>query len=896
MSGTQANFRESVRAARDRWREGRERIRQLHEAGSPGRRVANALSDLLDSVLTLLYRSALADFPSAFGDQIALVLHGGCGRREVAPYSDVDMMLLHQPGMSEKLTEFSRRIAQDIVDAGFQLGFSTRTPREACSMSLHDPAIFSSLTESRYLAGNIELYENYLNRLQRMASRRSSNLVRGIIAAREKERQQFGETVYLLRPNIKKSRGGLRDVHLIRWLGFVRYGETDIDQLCRRRALFSAEATQLNASNEFLLRLRHELHWQAGRANDGLGRNEQVRIAEKFGYVGDEAVLPVEKMMQDYFRYTSQIRNVCDHFVAKSLNRSSFATNVFAPLVTRQIGDHFLMGSLHIGVAKTALDRVKSDLSEILRLMQLAAIHEKQIDYLTLDAIRQAMSESPSIELTHQATEQFMALLSHTRPLPELLNLLHEMRVLEKILPDFAHARGLLQFNEYHKFTVDEHTLAAIRIVTGFEQDPSLKGRAYRNVTDKNLLHLALLLHDLGKGYPEDHCQVGRRIADATGRRLRLTDEQRETVMYLVHNHLMMSHLAFHRDINDEAMVAEFAANVGSVQLLDMLYVLTCADVEAVGPGVLTPWKEQLLTDLYVHTKNVLTGHRIDEVYESRLAAIIQEVADSSSDTETSEWLKRAARNLPRNFCERHEPAWIADQLLKLRTTQGEEIQCHVAPLPETGLIELTIGKREKLRSGIFYKITGMLASQGLAIRSADIKPIGDSLVFYWFTFEDLDFEETPPRRLEELRQRALDLVAGRFDEPPTFRTKWRRRGGGLALQLSRPQIEVKIDNQTVESMTIIDVFAYKKLGLLYKVLKKIHNLGLDVNYARVSTYAHQLIAVIYVVDERGNKIRNRNQLQVIQREVLEATRSFLEEKEPEEKTSPKVADDEKSK
>ncbi len=866
-----------MQAARERWHDGRDKLQQLHEEGAPGRRVVNALSDLLDHVLLSLYRACLEDFSQEIAANVSFVLHGGCGRREVAPYSDVDSMLLYQGSLTDELSEFSRRIAQDITDAGFQLGFSLRTPRDACTMSLKDPAVFSSLTESRFLGGNPELYENYLSRLQRLASRRSTNLIRGIVDARERERLQFGETVYLLRPNIKKSRGGLRDIHLIRWLGFVRFGETDIDQLCRRRALFGVEATRLQASAEFLLRVRNELHWQANRANDGFGRNEQVRIAEKFGYVGDGGVLPVEKLMQDYFRFSSQIRNICDNFVAKSLNRGSFATNVFSPLLTRQIGENFLMGPLYIGVNKTAIDSVQGDLSEVLRLMQLAAVHKKKIDYPTWDAIRRTMTNNPEIELTRQSAEQFIALLANTKMLADLLKLLHEMRVLEKILPDFKHARGLLQFNEYHKYTVDEHTLRAIGILTEFEQEQTAKGKAYRSIQDKSVLHLALLLHDLGKGYPEDHCQVGVEIASATGERLGLSDDDTKTIQFLIRNHLLMSHLAFHRDINDEEMVAEFAANVGSVRLLSMLYVLTCADIDAVGPGVLTPWKQELLTDLYRHAKNILTGHREDDLYLTRQAEFYQQIADTVNDPETSTWLNNASQNLPRNYCEQHEPQFISEQLLHLREVIGEQVQCTVGRVKGRNLIELCIGKREKRRAGVFYRVTGLLASLGLSITSVDIKPIGDSLIFYWFKFADLDFEHTPQRRLDEIQRRAIAVVAGGDKSPPQFRTKWKKRGGGRALQLSRPIIEVKIDNQTVDSATIIDVFAYKKIGLLYRISRKLHELGLDVNYARVSTYAHKLIAVFYVCDEKGNKVHDKNQLQVIQQEVLRETSGFLQ-------------------
>ncbi len=877
MTTAGAGFRESVLNARERWNDGRQIMRRVHEDGAPGRQVVYAMSDLLDHVLLDLFRAAIDDFPAGLEQKISIVLHGGCGRREVAPYSDVDLMLLYQGNVSEGLADFSRRLTQDINDTGLQLGYSLRTPRDACGMSLKDPAIFSSLTESRFLCGNVELYSNYLNRLQRLAQRRSSNLIKGIVAAREKERLQFGETVNLLRPNVKKSRGGLRDLHLIRWLGFVRFGESDVDQLCRRRAILDNDATLLHASGEFLLTIRNELHFHAGRANDQFDRNEQVRIAEKFGYRGDDAVLPVERLMQSYFRYTSQVRYICDQFVANSLARRTFTSSVLAPLVTRQIGDDFYMGPSYIGVVESSLPSVTGDLSEVLRLMQLAGVHDKQVDYHTWECIREAMSRKNDIEITRQIAEQFMALLSSTRRLADLLQVLHEMFVLEKIIPEFAHARNLLQFNEYHKYTVDEHSLQAVRVVTNLANESTAAGRVYRQLKEKNILHLALLLHDLGKGFPEDHCEVGRRIAESTGKRLFLSFEQTEDIKFLVHNHLVMTHLAFHRDINDEDMVAEFASNIGSVRLLSMLYVLTCADVQAVGPGVLTAWKYNLLTSLYQHAKEMLTGHHTAPDNADQFRQMYEQISVHAETPEMKIWLQAAASNLPKNYCEQHEPQEIAQQLLRIRGLQPGQVQCWVKPCLGSDLFELCIAKREQRRSGLFYKTLGLLASQGLAVRSADIKSLGGSLVLYWFKFEDREFEDPPQSRADDLRQRAEELALGVNQMPPTFPARWGKENTSIAQQLSRPRIEVKIDNQTVDSATIIDVFAYTKRGLLYKISKRIHELGLDVKYARISTYARQLIAVFYVTDEQGNKARNRNQLQVIKQEIYRTTKNYLE-------------------
>ncbi|MEZ6093489.1 MAG: HD domain-containing protein [Pirellulaceae bacterium] len=884
-----------VLLARKKWQDGKAVVRQSHDEGSLGKRTVHALSDLLDEVLRFLHGRVCERVGHDINSQVSLVLHGGCGRREFAPFSDVDLMMLYPGANNPEVEAYARHLSQAINDTGMTLGFSVRSPREACSMALRDPMIFSSLTESRWLAGNSDLYENYFARMQRQSQRNQNNLVAGIIAAREKERKQFGETVYLLRPNVKRSRGALRDTHLIRWLGFVRFGETDIDQLCRCRALTPTDATQLFDATDFLLRLRCELHFTANRAQDGLGRNEQVRIAEKFGYVekAKDGVLPVEAMMQDYFRYTSQVRHVCDQFSTLSRSTVTLAGQMLAPLTTRHIDGTFQIGLQFIGVIPSELSRVKGDLNQILRLMQLAVIHEKDIEHETWMAVREEMMQK-NLTISEDTAQQFMALLENPKRLSQVLQMLHEMRALEKIIPAFRHARGLLQFNEYHKFTVDEHSLQAVRICTEFENDLGLLGRLYRNLRNKHLLHLALLLHDLGKGFVEEHCEVGRRISIEVCRQLLLSNDESDIVTFLVHNHLMMSHVAFHRDINDDTMVAEFASNVGSVTMLNLLFLLTVADISAVGPDMLTHWKMELLTSLYHNAHGQLTGHLNREGYDARNREIFRRIGEFGRDEVEGAWLAEAARGLPWNYCRVHSPEEIASQLVALKSLDPSDVLCWVQPSPmkpvsvpqksndapstaEQGLFELCIAKRERIRSGILYKVTGLLASRGFRTMMADIKPLGHSSLWYWFQFEDTEYAVTPPERLERLRAKAEEIAKGLIDEPPRFRKNW-KGDGGLAAKMSVPEIKVEIDNHTVDNATIIDIFAHNKLGILYTITRKIFELGLDIQFARVATYGHQVLDVFYVTDSNGRKIRNGATLRKIQTQLNVTVREFLGE------------------
>lgn len=866
--------------ARETHAEGYDRLQDLHNEGVPGRRVANGMSDLMDGIVSLLYRHILEEMGAngqITANRIALVMHGGCGRREVAPYSDIDLMVLYRGVLDDSIEGFARNLTQAIFDTGFPLGFSLRTPRQACTMALGEPSIFSSLTESRFVGGDLDLFENYFSRLKRIAARRTTQLVRSIVASREVERQSFGETVYLLRPNVKKSRGSLRDIHLVRWLGFLRLGVTDPDQMCREGVLSASDLGRLKSAGEFLLRIRNELHFGAGRANDMLGKNEQVRIADKWEYTGSEISLPVEQLMRDYFFHTSEVRYVSDHVTAASLSSRTTARNMFASRMMHPLDDVFCISPFEIGVQPDRLDEVKTDLSRVLRLMHLSVIHSRTIESETWTVIRDAMIEADHIRFSPETGRQFMALIRNPEQLGFMLRRLAEMRVLDRIIPPFAHARSLLQFNEYHQYTVDEHSILAVEKATDFVHDRGPLGNTYRLLRDKSILHLALLIHDLGKGYPEEHCEVGRRLAAEICPRLGLSSQDADDIKFLVHNHLMMSHAAFQRDINDNNLVAEFAANVGNKNVLRMLYLLTCADIAAVGPGTLTQWKFSLLTDLFQRAQDLLQGLHTTDGAESMDPAELAVFRDLAPDDATAVWLLDQARNLPRNFYRNHPPDLIAEQLLELSRTEGYQAACWINYDNQTGMIDLCIGRRVKRRSGIYYRITGMLAGEGLRIRTADIKHLDDSFVWYWFQFEDTNLAEPPgDRRLIELRDKARQLAEGKEQSPPTFPVLW-KDDPSRSKNLPKPLIKVVIDSQAVEWATVIDVFAWYRLGLLYRISKRIFELGLDVRFARIATFGMQVIQVFYVTDEHGQKLTDARQLVRIRRALIRETRDFLE-------------------
>lgn len=870
-----SGVRSSVITAKQQLHEVREKLAEEHANGASGREVCRHFAELADRQVGMLFQAALDDLEhedrERVLERVSLVVHGGVGRFEMAPYSDIDLMLLHEGADSDHVTFLAQRLSQDIFDSGYRLGLSVRTPRQTFQMIPRDATVYTSLCESRLLSGSKSLYDRYRDRFLVTAKRRMYYLIDAIEHARKEERVRFGETVYLLRPHIKKSRGALRDVQMVRWVALTRYGESDFRILHEMGALTESEYESLGGAQEFLLRLRNELHFNAGKSQDLLNRRDQVRIAEAFGYEGTEAALPVEEFMSEYFRYTSEVRYSSANFLASARSRSTIGS-IVGPIFSVSLEGDFRVGPIHVGVTRQGMEKVTKNLVDVLRLMELASAFNRRIDHPTWQAIRNTMLALKSLDLTTEASERFMALLNKPTRLAALLRRLHEMRVLEKILPAFRHTRGLLQFNEYHKYTVDEHSIRSVEYATQCVNDDTLLGSTYRSIKQKGLLHLAILLHDAGKGYKEDHSEIGMRLAEKMAVRLGLSEHETETLKFLVHKHLLMSHLAFRRNVDDAAVVAEFAAEVGSVEVLKMLYVLTCADLAAVGPEVLNEWKLSLLAELFERARDQLAGDYSSSDVSQRLLEVVDFIHSTTEDPEQKSWLEETVRRLPASFLSNWTKEELIEKLLVAMELKPREAEVWCRYLTDSKSIEFTIVLHDRPLSGYFHRMTGVLTSSGMEILFADVTTLARTLVVNRFVVHDLDHStEAPPEsRLDRVSQLLYQVVTDATVKPPTFRTLWSGEDQEISGAEGQFPTRVRVDNDSSEDQTLIDVFTNDRNGLLYLITQTLYELGLQIKVAKIGTYANQVVDAFYVVDSRGRKVIKKDHLERIRDTLLE--------------------------
>ncbi|MCO8124244.1 [protein-PII] uridylyltransferase [Stieleria sp. TO1_6] len=864
---------EVVLRGRDRLKQGREQCRRQHAAGSRGTQVSTLVSDLYDDlVLEVWNQACLEHFGGETPAGIALVAHGGFGRRDLAPYSDADLMLIVRGRSTAAAEKIAQALTRDLVDIGLEVGFAMRTPREACALSWSDPVIFTSLTESRFLAGSYHVFKRFFRSLRHGALRRSGALIRDLIEARREERNKWGDTNYLLSPNLKKSRGGLRDIQMIRWIGFARYGEVDLERLLKLGALSDEDYRMIRKAYEFLIRLRNELHFRANRARDVLDRPTQMAIAQDWGYQGKQGVLPVEQFMQEFFDVTRDVRYAARFFADDNRRRPIIGRLVEWARSTR-IGDDILMGPTHIWVHASHLDQFATSLPRVLRFMSLANHHSLRIGHHTWQTIRTAMQERPPTPPDAESIGAFLSLLSRGGRLGPLLGRLHELRILEQLIPEFKRARGLLQFNAYHKYTVDAHCIRAVEAATDFADDPSAMGRRYRRLKDKTLLHLALLIHDLGKGYEEDHSIVGARIARNVGERLDLDPNSIEILEWLILKHLAVNTVAFRHDLNDPEIVLSFAKEVGSIRRLELLIVHSVADLAAVGPGVLTDWKMKLIEDLYLRTRQYFETGDLqadqeeigDEIRQQVLAHLHEQPAEASS--------RKLLQQVPLSMLLREKPEELAEQLIEVGNAldAGEQSLCvhQYDPIP-SAMRYVVIHRQGNRRVGIFARVTGAFMSCGISILRAEIVTL-DDIVWDEFWVLDPDYpDQPPPERIKKVTERVKYLLDTPDAPLPASRKTWSVGQSRESEAVYVLPTKVDFDNETLDRFTIVSLFAYDQSGLLHRIASALSELNLVLHFAKIDTHLDQVADVFYVTEEDGRQLEDDQRQEQVRRALLD--------------------------
>ncbi len=860
--------------------ERREMIYQRLLDGASGVEVMDALTELIDGLIIGRYRNGVRQLGEtaeiAGNHACCLVALGGYGRRELAPHSDIDLMVLFKPEAKALIADLVKTVLHPLWDAGFQVGHSVRTIQECLELAAEDLTIRTSMMEARFLAGSSQLFQEFHDRYaRRIVGKGVDRFIDQKLEERRREYEKFGATVYLLEPNVKKSQGGLRDLHVLQWIGMARYQAATIRELADRGILSRQDHRALTEAREFLWRVRALMHVHAGTAQEILTFDEQIWLAQRFGYQDRPHLLAVEQFMQLYYRHTMGLHERMMRFVNRCRTVSLWS-RLSRLLPAPRLDRHFVAQGNVLTVPVEERTRVLDSPALLLKLFDVARARALEIEPALLEDIHRHVETLPvsAFDATDVGAG-FVKILAGPRT-ARALEAMHRAHLLERIIPAFGTVRGLMQFNQYHKYTVDEHSLLAVAKAEAFGQDEGVIGQVYREIARKDLLHLSVLLHDLGKGREEDHSEVGKRVAEETAARLGFHEQDARTLVFLVHRHLLMAHTAFRRDPYDGNVLMTFAREVGTPAVLKKFLVLTAADIAAVGPGVLTKWKESLLIELYLRTLPEVSGERDASWGAERMAQLASEVGNATPGQSDPAWIRAQLEQFPLRYLYGTAPARIAGHVEAIRRLSVRDAKVDSAFNEALGTCEYAVITRNDVIPGIFSKISGVLAALGLHILDAQIVTRRDVVVVDTFQVSDPDYAGMPPAgRLEDVGRAIRSVLLGE-ETVEQLMGRYRRLESRRRVPTGRQSTDVQVDNETSERATIIDVFAEDRQGLLYVITRAIFTLGLSVQAARISTRLDQVADVFYVTDSKGGKVTDPARLEAIRATIKGEVDRFL--------------------
>jgi [protein-PII] uridylyltransferase len=838
-----------------------ERIRQEHAGGERGRNVVRHLTALVDDVVRTVFQFVLAQHQTTV-PACALLALGGYGRGELNPHSDIDLMFLCHKTPPDTLI---RETLYLLWDVGYTLGHSVRTRRDAVQMVNMDLSAQTAMMEARFVEGDKPLFQWFQEEIghRRFTQRRRRAFGRNKIAECRRRHAAFANTVNLMEPNVKESPGGLRDYHTALWLGMACYGAKSVAQLVQQELLTPADQEEVEAALDFLFRVRNALHYHFGRKHDLLAVDIQEKLAMALGFRASAEKLAVEHFLNAYYVHANRIFDLC--LTVQEAVMHTYQSRLWRLVQRpRQVEEGFVImdGYVHHEAASlTNLFTVHP-----LLLMQAFAVAQEhrvplapplsrairaQTSLLAVDTVRHAP----------QAKDLLFHILAQPHAAPTL-RAMHRHGVLGAYISEFALLTCLVQYDLYHRYTVDEHTLHAIEALESLAdtREPSLQtlARLYRQTPDKALLKFALLLHDVGKDIGPGQASHVYRSGELTAgvcERLNLPAEQRHLLQILVVHHLVMNHLAQRRDITDAKVIADLASIVETVPVLEQLYLLTFADTSGVGPGVWTVWKGALLFELYQRTRAYLV-RRTDEIapsdeeLRSQLRpAILRALADAGEALH----LDRFLDSMPARYLLTTPPAQIAQHVRLTQPQLKAPLSLYTEQDTVAGCTNVTICT--KGRRGVFSMIAGTLSRHNLNILGAQIYTSTTGLALDTLQVETLD--GTPMIDARVWQQVEADLQAALAGERHVHIVPSLRRHPARERQFQTfvQQPYVVIDNSSSDTHTIVEVKAQDSFGLLYKLTRVLYEHGLDIALAKISTEANRAIDVFYVTDADGHKI-----------------------------------------
>ncbi|MHA6719632.1 [protein-PII] uridylyltransferase [Sphingomonas sp. RS6] len=850
--------------------------RRLAEHPSRGLENAAAGAFLTDQILRLLWDFVVERLhpnpnPTA-AERMTLIAVGGYGRGEMAPQSDIDIGFL----TPWKVTGWSEQVIESILyslwDMRLKVGHSSRSLDEMVRQAKADVTVCTALVEARYVWGDTDLYEEAARRFHAEVQ---GDTARGFISAKLDERnarhKKMGDSRYVVEPNVKEGKGGLRDLHTLFWIGKYAYHVREPAELVEVGLLTAAEYRQFRRAENFLWAVRCHLHLIAGRPEDRLTFDVQREIADRMRFADRPGMSKVERFMRFYFLQAKVVGDLTGVFLAHLDEKFAARGRRFGlPALwrSRRKLNGFVLDRGRLALPRD--DFFKENPVRLIELFALADQHELEIHPLAMRAAARDAKLVDDVRTDPRANALFLDVLTSRRDPETVLRWMNEAGVFGRFVPDFGRVVAQMQFDMYHHYTVDEHSIRAIGLLSRIEkgalaEDHPLATEILQQLASRRALYVSVLLHDIAKGRGGDHSVLGAEVAERLCPRLGLSAAETQMVAWLVRWHLLMSATAFKRDLADFKTILDFAAQVQSPERLRNLLVLTVVDIRAVGPGVWNGWKRQLLSNLYESAEEVLRlGHK-QKGRAERITAKQDELANILG------WGAPRMASLKRRLTESY---WIAEPIDVLERNArlidaARDAKLHVEAqvYPDRGATLVTVYAAD--HPGLFYRIAGAIHVAGGNIIDARIHTTRDGMALDNFLVQDpfgQPFDEES--RLNRLKTAIADALANRSRLAERLRGKAPARPRADAFSI---EPSVFIDNKASNRFTVIEVNARDRPALLSSLAQALFQSKVTIHSAHVATYGERAVDTFYLTDLIGDKISSTTRLRTIERRLLEA-------------------------
>ena len=879
---------------------GRDEIRTRFEDGASGTEIVRAHSFLIDQLIrTLLDFVETNLFPLAKKtpqDNLCLVAVGGYGRMEMAPFSDVDLLFLLPPRRTKRSDQVLEAVLYVLWDLGLKVGHATRTAEECIQEAGKDQTVRTTLLESRYLCGEKKLYRELRKRFQReIAAGTAAEFIDAKLDERNQRHQRLGDTRYVLEPNIKEGKGGLRDLQTLFWIAKYVHRVDDVEGLVAKGMLRAREVQIFEKARNFLLTLRCHLHYVAGRAEERLTFDVQAEIGRRMGYTDHAGSHGVERFMKHYFLVAKDVgdltRIFCAALEADRKNPPRLNWRRFS--LRKHLPEGFGVEGAWLTVSSSKV--FTADPVNLIRLFEIAERLGLDIHPYTLRKVTRSLARiDNALRENKEANRLFIEILT-SRKSPEIaLTRMNEAGVLGRFIPDFGRVEAQMQHDVYHVYTVDEHSIRAIGILGGIERgelesEHPLSSEVIGKLVSRRVLYVAVLLHDIAKGRGGDHSELGAEVAMKICPMLGLDGAETETVAWLVRHHLLMSHTAFRRDLSDPKTVEDFVSLVQSPERLRLLLVLTVVDIRAVGPSVWNGWKAALLRELYYIAEEKLTGSGSKQHRKERIERAKADVRERLKAWPKKDTAQIEALGYPVYWLSLDTDTHVRHaEILRQALASDAQVSVDAQVDRERDVTEVTIYTAD--HPGLFSKIAGAIAlgggnildariftmTNGMALDSFSVQEIGD------WAREEGGHAMTDKGKLEALKKHIEKALTGE---------------GHLEKELSaRPHTlpdrarafsvepRVLIENSFSKTHTVIEINGRDRPGLLFALTKAMTQLGLQISSAKISTYGERVVDVFYVKDVFGLKIEIESKLKDVQSGLLAVLLPSREEKEAQSK------------